>query len=135
LYREFFLERYQKVADHLRTKGVGHIMVDSDGNILALLDLMIEAGIDGIWPLEVNAGMNVAELSKKWGDRMWFSGNIDKHEAAQGGGRMRKEVDKKVGLAEDLGGYCPGLDHLVHVEFTYETFQEYAAYMRERLGY
>ena len=48
---------------------------------------------------------------------------------------MRREVDSKVPLLKEMGGYIPGADHLIHVEFTYERFVEYSDYIKKHLAY
>ena len=135
LFEKFFLPHYKRVTKFFHDKGVKHIMMDSDGNLNPLFDLFIDAGIDGFWPLEVNAGMDVAEIREKYGKKIWLGGNIDKKKAALGGVVMRKEVDLKLGYAKELGGYAPGLDHLVHGGFTFEKFKEYTDYVKKKLGY
>ena len=110
-------------------------MMDSDGNLNPLFDLFIESGIDGFWPIEENTGMCVPDIREKYGEKIWLGGNIDKKKAAFGGAVMRKEVDLKIQYAKELGGYAPGLDHLVHGSFTFEKFKEYSNYMKKKLGY
>jgi hypothetical protein len=131
-FEQFFLPHYKNVARFLRDKGIRHLQLDSDGNFESILDLLIEAGIDGIWPLEVNAGMDAGKLRDRYGRKLWFGGNIDKREVTAGGERMKREVDKKLEVAEQ-GGYAPGLDHLVPADMTYEKFTEYADYMKKKL--
>jgi len=109
--------------------------MDSDGNLYPLLDLIVEAGITGLWPLEVNAGMDALAVKKKYGNRLFLVGNLDKREISLGGERMRREVDSKVPALKEMGGYIPGSDHLIHVEFPYERFLEYAAYIKKALAY
>ena len=48
---------------------------------------------------------------------------------------MRREVDLKVPTLKEMGGYIPGSDHLIHVEFTFEKFKEYADYIKSQLAY
>jgi len=109
--------------------------MDSDGNINPVLDLVIEAGITGTWPLEVNSGMDAIAVKKKYGNKLFLAGNLDKRELAKGGEAMRREIDSKVPVLKELSGYIPGADHLVHVEFTYERFKEYAGYLKKQLPY
>jgi len=135
LYREFLMPHYKRVAGFFRKNKISRILMDSDGNINPLLDLIIEAGITGIWPLEVNSGMDVATIREKYGDKLFLVGNLDKRELAEGGERMRREVDLKVPKLKELGGYIPGVDHLVHVEFTFNKFIEYADYLKSQLAY
>ncbi len=135
LYREFFLPHYKKVTGFLRKNNIDRILMDSDGNLNLLLDLVIEAGITGLWPLEVNSGMDAVSVRKKYGNKLFLAGNLDKRELAKGGEAMRKEVDSKVPILKETGGYIPGVDHLVHVEFTLQKFQEYAKYLKKYLSY
>jgi len=133
LYEEFLLPSYKRVAGFLNKNKICRIMMDSDGNTQPILDLVIEAGITGHWPLEVNAGMDVRTLRKRYGNKLFLAGNLDKREMAKGGEAMRREIDSKLPLMKETGGYVAGLDHLVHVEFTLEKFKEYADYLKERL--
>jgi hypothetical protein len=133
LYRGFLLPHYKKVIGFLNNNKIRRIMLDSDGNTQAILDLAIEAGITGHWPLEVNSGMDVRALRKHYGKKLFLAGNLDKREIAKGGEAMRKEIDSKLPLMKETGGYVAGLDHLVHVEFTLDRFREYAAYLKQKL--
>lgn len=135
LYREFLLPHYKNVTAFLRKNKIDRILVDSDGNINPILDLMIEAGITGLWPLEVNSGMDAITIRKKYGEKLFLVGNLDKRALAAGGEAMRKEIDSKVPVLKKAGGYIPTVDHLVHVEFTLQRFQEYADYLKKQLPY
>jgi len=135
LYREFLLPHYKRVTGFLNKNNIDRILMDSDGNIIPILDLVIEAGISGTWPLEVNSGMDAIAVKKKYGNKLFLAGNLDKRELAKGGEAMRREVDSKVPILKEQGGYIPGVDHLVHVEFTYEKFKEYADYLKKQLPY
>jgi len=134
LFREFFLPHYKNVTDFLRKNKIDRVLLDSDGNLNPLIDLIIEAGVTGLWPIEVNAGMDAISLRKKYGN-LFLVGNLDKRELAKGGEAMRKEVDSKVPVLKEMGGYIPGVDHAVHVEFTLQKFQEYAGYLQKHLPY
>jgi len=133
LYKTFLLSHYKRVTRFLNKNKIRRIMMDSDGNTQPILDLVIEAGITGHWPLEVNSGMDVRTLRKRYGNKLFLVGNLDKREIAKGGEAMRKEIDSKLPLMKETGGYVAGLDHLVHVEFTLERFKEYADYLKKRL--
>jgi uroporphyrinogen decarboxylase len=133
LYREFLLPHYKRVTEFFRKNKINRIMMDSDGNTQPILDLVIEAGITGHWPLEVNSGMDVRTLRPRYGKRLFFAGNLDKREIAKGGEAMHSEIDSKLALMKETGGYVAGLDHLVHVELTLQRFREYADYLNKRL--
>src|SRR5208337_1591097 len=107
--------------------------MDSDGNINPILDLIVESGINGLWPLEVNAGMDALSVRRKYGDKLFLIGNLDKVELMKGGEAMKKEVDSKLPALRDLGGYAPGADHLIPVEMSLARFREYAEYVQKLL--
>ena len=133
LYKEFLLPRYKRVTGFLNKNKIRRIMMDSDGNTQPILDLVIEAGITGHWPLEVNSGMDVRTVRKRYGNKLFLGGNLDKREIAKGGEAMRKEIDSKLPLMKETGGYFAGIDHVVHVEFTLQKFKEYSDYLKGKL--
>ncbi len=135
LYREFLLPHYKRVTGFLNKNNVDRIMMDSDGNINPILDLVIEAGITGVWPLEANSKMDALQVKKEHSDELFLIGNLDKRELARGGAAMQSEVDKKVPILKEMGGYIPGADHLIHIEFTLKRFREYAEYIKQYLPY
>jgi len=132
LFEKFLMPHYKIVADFLHQKGVKHIMVDSDGQINALLDLFIKVGVDSFWPLEVSANMDAAKVREKYGDKIRMLGNLDKRKLRLGGNVMKKEVDRGVAVAKEIGGYIPGCDH-VAADFSYPVFREYADYITKKL--
>lgn len=134
LYKEFLLAPYKRVTNFLKKNGISRIMMDSDGNTQPLLELVVEAGITGHWPLEVNSGMDVRILRKRYANNLFLAGNLDKREIAKGGKSMRSEIDGKLPMMKETGGYIAGLDHLVHVELTLERFKEYAEYLKQNLA-
>jgi hypothetical protein len=134
-FREYCLPHYKNLTSFLRKNKIDRIMVDSDGNVNPMIDLFVESGITGMWPLEVNCNMDAIEIKKKYGNKLFLIGNLDKRELAKGGEAMRKEVDAKVPILKEMGGYIPSADHLIPVEFSLERFREYAGYIIGLLPY
>jgi len=75
-YKKEFMPRLKKLNDTYHNAGV-KCLFHSDGNIMPLLDDLIEAGIDGINPIEVAAGMSVKEVREKYGNKIFITGGID----------------------------------------------------------
>ena len=46
MYRRFALPRYRRVVDYVRSRGVPHVCLDSDGNVSSLIPIWMDAGID-----------------------------------------------------------------------------------------
>ena len=134
MFRRLALPHYKRVNEWLRSQGIKHIGLDSDGSVWKLIPIWIDAGIDILWPFEVQAGMDVIKVRKEFGKSFMIFGGIDKKEIAKGGVFLRNEVDRIMPLVED-GGYIPELDHSVHPDIDWPTFNEYLDYLTRRMGW
>jgi uroporphyrinogen decarboxylase len=133
LFRRFAFKHYRRVCDWLHSRGIRHIGLDSDGDIHRLIPIWLDAGIDHLWPFEVQAGMNVLEIRDVYGHDLALMGGIDKRAVAKGGDAMKAEVDRVVPLVED-GGYIPELDHSAPPDISWSSFCEFTEYLKFRLG-
>jgi uroporphyrinogen decarboxylase len=73
---EFFLPGIKRVVDAVHEEGA-LCFKHCDGNIWSLMDYFVEAGFDGINPLEPIAGMDLGEVKRRYGDRLCLLGNVD----------------------------------------------------------
>lgn len=133
LFRKFAFPHYRRVCDWLHGQGIKHIGLDSDGNMSSLIPIWLDAGLDHLWPFEVQSGMDVLEVRKQYGRRLAIMGGLDKRVLAEGGERMRREVDRLMPLVED-GGFIPELDHSVPPDVSWGNFCDYIGYLKHRLG-
>ena len=133
LFRKFALPHYRRVCDWLRSQGIEHIGLDSDGDISSLIPIWLDGGVNMLWPFEVQSGMDVAEVRRTYGHDLVIMGGIDKRVIAKGGAALRGEVDRVMPLVED-GGYIPELDHSVPPDISWPVFCEYMDYLKHRLG-
>ena len=131
MFRDFMLPNYKKVTSFLREKGIDILLVDSDGNIEELIPLWLEGGVNGVYPLEVAAGMDVVAMRKKFGKNLIIEGGIDKRALAKGKKEIETEVMKKVPYLLKGGGYFPGIDHSVPHDVPLENYLYYLKLIRE----
>jgi uroporphyrinogen decarboxylase len=132
LFEEFMLPNYKKLTRFLRSKGVGIIMVDTDGNHEAINDLFLEGGVNCLYPLEVAAGMDAITLRERYGEKMLLIGNVDKRAIAAGGAALRREVERKIKLVEE-GGYIMSVDHAVSADVSFQNYSTYIRLIKEKL--
>ena len=104
VFREFFLPYVKRAADKITVPWIFH----SDGNLLPILDTLLELGMDGLHPLEPGA-MNLAELKRKYGEKLTLIGNVDIDRTMTSA--SREEVFKVVKDRIDLLG--PGGRYIV----------------------
>jgi len=125
IFRQFFMPRYRRIIEHLTKHGIRFIILDSDGNIEALLPLFVETGITGIWPLEIAADMDPVRLRKQYGRAFTLFGGIDKRELARDRASIRRELLSKVPWLIEQGGYIPTIDHAIPPDISYDNFRYY----------
>jgi len=75
-YARVFLPQIGRMVRAFKEAGVARVIFHSDGDIRAILDGLVEAGIDAINPVEPRANMDVVELRKRYGDRLAFVGGL-----------------------------------------------------------
>ena len=127
LFREFMSPYYKRMTDFLKSRGVRHIIVDTDGKCTELIPLFIEAGLSGMYPFEVQSGMDIVEVRKKYPElQIW--GGLDKRVASQGKSEMDQELEKVVFMLE-RGGFIPFFDHLVPPDVSWDNY----VYFRKKL--
>jgi hypothetical protein len=101
VYREVLLPHVRKVAAGISVPWAYH----SDGNLVPLLDDMLDLGMNALHPLEPGS-MDLAELKRRYGGRIAFIGNINLDLLAKGTpAQVRQEVRERIGLLGPGYGY------------------------------
>ncbi len=124
LFDKYLVPRYKKVTDFLRKKGCDIIIVDSDGDVTELVPLWLKAGVNGILPFEVQAGMDVNYFRAEYGKDLIIMGGIDKRALITGPKDIDAEIRRIVPMIEQ-GGYIPWLDHSVPPDVSFDNFLYY----------
>ena len=133
-FRTFFLPRYKRLVGHLRAHGVEIVTVDTDGDPGGLIPLFLEAGVNGLWPIEIAAGLDPAALRKEYGSDLALIGGIDKRILAASKNEIDYEVNRVLDFMLPRGGYIPTVDHSVPPDVPYENFLHYLTVKNKLLG-
>lgn len=123
VFRQFMTPRYKKIINFLKSKGLKHFLVDTDGNVNDLIPLFLEAGITIMYPFEQQAGNNLLEIRKKFPD-LGIIGGFDKNCLYKDKSFIDTELEK-IPLLISKGGYVPCADHLIPPNCSWETFKYY----------
>lgn len=134
IFRRFFLRHYQRITGRLRQAGITSIWLDSDGDLEALIPLMLEAGITCLWPLEQASGMDPRRLRNRFGKDLALAGGIDKMEIAKGRKAIEAELTAKIPPLMESGGFLPHLDHAFPPDISYDNFLYYLEVKERLLG-
>jgi len=74
--RRTFIRSLARTIEPLKAAGM-KVIFHSDGNVMEILDDMLDAGIDGLNPIEPIAGMDIGYLKRHYGGRLVLVGNVD----------------------------------------------------------
>lgn len=99
--RAEYFPRLERCIAAWHRRGI-KVLFHSDGNLMAILDDLVESGIDGLNPIEVVAGMEVAEIHRRH-PHLFLCGGIDVSELLPHG-RPQEIRDATLRAIEDGGG-------------------------------
>lgn len=102
---------YAQVFDLARERGLARFM-HSDGRIHAILDDLVEVGVEVLNPIDTGSGMDLVELKRRYGKALALFGGISArtmHDVEA----SNAEIDMKVPVAAKGGGYIYHSDHSV----------------------
>jgi hypothetical protein len=128
LFEEFESPYFRQVVPCLRGHGITTI-VDSDGDITVPAGWFEDVGIQGILPLERQAGVDVAKVRAEHPE-MRFIGCFDKMTMDKGEGAMRMEFERLLPTAS-RGGLIISCDHQTPPGVSYDDYQLYLRLFRE----
>jgi uroporphyrinogen decarboxylase len=113
-WRSLVKPRLAELIAMIRSKTNASIGIHSCGSIVSLLDDLVEIGIQVINPVQVSArNMSLAELKKRYRDRLIFWGGIDTQSLLPNGSSadIRQAVRDTVNLMAPGGGFILAAVH------------------------
>lgn len=111
--REFIAPYYRKVWDMLADRGARLFDQDSDGDMNAVIDVFLEAGVNCMHPMEPAANMDMVAVRGKYGRRLAMYGGIDKHALRRSREEITAELEYKIPPMVRTGGCVLALDHRI----------------------
>ena len=112
-------------VDHARSLGA-YATKHTDGNIMPIIDLIIDTGIQGLHPIDPVAGMDLGEVKQKYGDRICLMGNVNCAYTLTWGTleEVREEVKRCIKQAAAGGGYICMSSNSIHSAIKPENYVE-----------
>jgi hypothetical protein len=124
MFRQFLMPYYKRLTGFLQGRGIDIILVDTDGDCNLLIPLFMEAGVTGLYPMEVQAGMDVVAVARRY-PRLQILGGIAKQALAQGRQAIDQELERRLPYMLRRGGYIPTVDHHVPPDVSWDSFVYY----------
>ena len=91
IFARMFLPCYERVAEIIKARGL-YAFFHADGDIRKVINPLVRAGYDCIHPVDGQAGMDLYELRRDFGERISFMGHMDT--MAWDGARVRAELER-----------------------------------------
>jgi len=123
-FRQFVLPYLKRSIDAAHDEGVPFIK-HTDGNIWAILDDLVQAGIDALDPIEPAAGMDIGEVKAKYGDRIAVIGNVDCSFVLTRGTveEVEEAVKETIAKASPGGGHILASSNSIHPAVKPENYK------------
>jgi uroporphyrinogen decarboxylase len=122
-FKEFFLPGLREVVDvakELKAYTIKH----TDGNIESILEMIISTGIDGLHPIDPEAGMKIRLIKEKYGSAICVVGNIDTGRILSESPKevVEEEVRKTVREVAPGGGFIISSANSIHAKVKPENY-------------
>ena len=113
------------------------VVLHSCGGVREALPLIVDAGFDGLNPMEAKAGCDVLEFAREYGDRLAFIGGMDARIFESGDRHaIRDEVLRLTGGMKSLGArYVFASDHSLSTNVSYDDYRYALEVFRENMLY
>ncbi len=128
MFDEFMLPYYRRLIPEIKKYGT-KVFVDSDGDIEEMIPWFIEAGVDGVLPLERQAGVDLVKLQKEY-PKFLFLGGFDKMCLLREKEDIRREFERLRPVIEN-GRYLVSMDHQTPPGVTMENYRYYVTLLKE----
>jgi len=128
---EFMTPYYKKLVARAKEMDM-LVMVDTDGDVTLLVPWLIDNGVDGVLPLERQAGVDGLTLRARF-PRLRMVGHYNKMVMPDGEKAMRAEFERLLPLMKS-GGFIPSVDHQTPPGVSLENYRIYLRLLNEYAG-
>ena len=120
------------LVDETKSRGA-YFVKHTDGNIMPIIDMIVDTGINGLHPIDPMAGMDLGEIKKKYGHRLCLIGNVDCAYTLTWGTTddVREDVKRCIRAAARGGGYICASSNTIHSAVKTENYLEMVQAIRD----
>jgi hypothetical protein len=128
LMDEFLSPYYERMLTRAKEMDMLTI-VDTDGDVTLLVPWLLDNGVEGVLPLERQAGVDGMTLREAF-PKLRMVGHYDKMVMNQGESAIREEFERLTPLMK-TGGFIPSVDHQTPPSVSLEAYRTYLQLLRE----
>jgi hypothetical protein len=109
-FEKVVVPRYERIGRKLHAHGIDIWYTDCDGDVRPLLKGFLSAGINCLFPYEVNSCVHPGRLLDEYGKELRIMGGVDKMALGAGPEAIREYLNSLDAYVQ-RGGYIPFCDH------------------------
>jgi uroporphyrinogen decarboxylase len=132
-FNNVVVPRYKRIGKRLKAAGIDIWYVDCDGDVRPILPGFLDAGINCLFPYEVNSCVHPAKVLEQYGLDLRIMGGFDKLEMIKGKEAIKAYMESLVPLVQ-RGGYIPFCDHRCPPDVTPENYLYYLDLKEQMFG-
>lgn len=127
-FDEFIAPYYRRIIPYIHAHGT-KVLVDTDGDVTMMVPWLKREGVDGVLPLECQAGVNIPKLNREHPDFL-LMGGFDKMVMKHGEEAMRAEFERILPVMKS-GRYISSVDHQTPPDVSLENYKIYVRLLQE----
>ncbi len=127
-FDEFIAPYYRQLVPRLRELGAT-VLVDTDGEVTRLVPWLMREGVQGVLPLERQAGVDGMAIRRQYPD-FRMVGHFDKMVMNRGEAAIRTEFERLMPLMRS-GGFIPSVDHQTPPGVSLDAYRTYLRLLDE----
>jgi uroporphyrinogen decarboxylase len=132
-FKELMVPRYRRITRLLEKYGIDVVYVDCDGNVVPLVPLWLDAGVNVMFPVEVHGGSDPVDLRRRFGRDLKMLGGVDKMKLIAGRDSIDAELKRLAPLVEE-GLFIPHVDHRCPPDVSLANYRYYLSRKRALFG-
>ena len=136
IVEELLLPYYREIVDFFHQYDLP-VILHSCGGIEAAIPAFLDAGFDGLNPMEVKAGCDIFKFADMYADRLIFVGGLDVRIIETGDRDLiKKETIKLIdGMKQRNARFVFGSDHSISAGVAYDDYQYMLEVYRDNMRY
>jgi len=131
VFETIFYPYYRKMIRTWRSAGVRHVVLHCDGNCMPLLDMLLDAGFDGLQGVAPSTGMWLPDIKRQYGNRLVLIGGMDNINTLPRGSKEEiiRQADALIDAAQDSGVILG--THSIDEDVPVASYDIYSRYLDE----
>jgi hypothetical protein len=132
-FQKVIVPRYKRIGKKLREFNIDIWYTDSDGDIRAMIPGFLQAGLNTMFPWEVNGCKHPGKSLDKYGKDLRIMGGVDKMVLRAGKEAIQEYLESLTSYVK-RGGFIPHCDHRCPPDVTPENYLYYLDIKEQLFG-